>query len=280
VRPPPDTHGLGYRSVDDDPHPAVLVSTMDDTSRWEATATLRAWERTQLGLRPGNRLLDLGCGPGDAALALAADVAPGGEVVGVDRSAAMVAVAQERAGEADGIRFVTGDALALDEPDGSFDAVRCERTLQWVPDPAAAVAELARVLRPGGRLVVIDSDWSTFRLDLGDPELSDRVVAAFAQERARPSNVGGRLVDLVAGVGLEVVATTSATQRWRSWDPDAEPAPLGCFSMRSLVDDLVDRRALDASDAEATVRTIEDAARRGRFAMALTMSAVAAARRT
>lgn len=64
-----------------------------------------------------------------------------------------------------------GDALALDEPDDSFDAARCERVLQWVSDPAAAVAELTRVVRPGGRICLIDTDWSTLRLDAGDPNI-------------------------------------------------------------------------------------------------------------
>jgi SAM-dependent methyltransferase len=275
---------VGYRSVDDDPDPPVLIETMDDTSRWEATVALRAWERRHLALRPGERLLDVGCGPGDAALALASDVAPAGEVVGVDRSEAMVAVARHRTspsslGGGVAVRFVVGDAMALDQPDASFDAVRCERTLQWVADPQVAVDELARVLRPGGRLSLIDTDWSTFRLDVGDPDLEARVVEAMRIERTRPAQVGRHLGALVAAAGLAPMAETTATQRWTSWDPDADPVPLGCFSMASLAADLADTGHLDPDDVDRVVATIHEAARAGRFAMALTMFAVVAARR-
>ena len=63
----PDTHGLGYGRVDDDPNAAVLLDAMDATGRWAATRRLRAWEREQLRLTPGERLLDVGCGLGDGA---------------------------------------------------------------------------------------------------------------------------------------------------------------------------------------------------------------------
>ena len=140
-----DTHGLGYREVDDDENVAVLVDTMDATARWDATVELRARERHHLRLTEGERLLDVGCGLGEAALALAEDLGATGEVVGIDASASMLSVARERARSAVcPTRISIGDALAIDEPDGSFDAARSERTLQWLVDPQAAVDELAR----------------------------------------------------------------------------------------------------------------------------------------
>lgn len=72
-------------------------------------------------------------------------------------------------------RFVVGVACALAEPDRSFDIVRSERMLQWVSDPAAAVAEMARVVRPGGQVSLIDADWSTFTINVGDDDLTARV---------------------------------------------------------------------------------------------------------
>ena len=159
-----DTHGLGYELVDDDPNVSVLLATMDTTSKWEATLRLRLWERSELGLGSGQRLLDVGCGLGEAALALADDLGVDGEVVGVDVSAEMLHVARSKAGGARcRVRFTVGDACSLVEPDDSFDVVRSERTLQWLADPSAAVAEMARVVRPGGRVSLIDTDWSTTR---------------------------------------------------------------------------------------------------------------------
>jgi SAM-dependent methyltransferase len=273
-----DTHGLGYQRVDDDPNVAVLVAAMDDTAGWDATRRLRSWEREQLRLMPGERLLDVGCGLGEAALALAEDLGDSGELVGIDASEQMLAVARRNARAARcQVRFTVGDAASLDEPDDAFDAARCERTLQWLADPAAAVAELVRVVRPGGRISLIDTDWSTFAIEVGDEALAARVRDAMRTERNRPSNVGRRLHDLVVAAGCEPLARAEATQAWTTWDPDTSPAPVGCFSMESLADDLIARGTLPSDERERFVATIHDAARRGRFSMRLTMFGVVAA---
>lgn len=273
-----ETHGLGYERVDDDPNVGVLLATMDATAGWDATRHLRAWERYQIRLEPGQRLLDVGCGLDDAALALAADLGTDGEVVGIDASAEMVLGARTRALTAPcPARFTVGDALKLDEPDHAFDVVRCERTLQWLTDPKAAVAEMARVLRAGGLLSLIDTDWSTLAIDIGDDDLAGRVRDAMRTERRRPSNIGRRLGALVREVGLELVVETAATQTWDAWNPDESPAPDGCFSMSSLADDLIDAGQLEAVDWEWFVSRIHTAAHEGRFSMALTMYAVVAA---
>jgi len=255
----------------------VLIDTMDVTAGWEATIALRSWERLHLRLAEGERLLDVGCGLGDAALALAGDLGENGQIVGIDISRSMVDVARERAkAAACRVRFSVGDAVALDEPDRFFDAARSERTLQWLPEPQASVNELARVLKPGGRMCLIDTDWSTLRLDIGDTTVTERVSAAMRAERGRPSNVGRRLSALARAAGFDVLVATSATQVWRTWDPDGSAAPGGCFSMRSLADDLVATGQLDATDKDRFVENILDAARNDRFQMSLTMFAVIA----
>lgn len=276
-RPGRDTHRLGYERVDADPDVAVLVATMEATAAWDATRQLRAWEREQLRLTAGERLLDVGCGLGEAALALAADLGDSGEVVGIDRSEAMLRVAREHAASARcRVQFRVGDALALEEPAGSFDAARCERTLQWLADPAVAVAELVRVLRPGGRLSLIDTDWSSFAIDVGDLLIARLVREAMATERSRASMVGARLEPLVVAAGGVTVARTEVTQTWRSWDPDVDPAPTGCFSMESLVDDLVASGRSEPADRDGVMATIHGAARAGRFSMRLTIHGLVA----
>jgi SAM-dependent methyltransferase len=270
-----DAFGLGYDAVDRDANVPFLVATMEATSRWDAVRELRAWERTHLSLRAGERLLDVGCGLGDGALALTRELGPTGAVVGIDASAAMLAAATERAAAAPcPVRFSVGEALALDEPDGSFDAVRSERTLQWVADPAAAIDEMLRVLRPGGRVALIDTDWSTLELDVGDDDVAAAVRDAMRTERGRPSHVGRHLGKILRTAGCRHLAETAATQVVTSWDPDREPAPAGFFSMPSLADDLVDAGQLDPADTDRFVATIHGAARRGRFSIAITMFAV------
>lgn len=106
------------------------------------------------GLRPGERVLELACGAGGAGIAAAALVAPGGEAVLSDVSEQMVAIAAARASTG-GVTNVTArriDAEDIDEPDGSFDAVLCREGLMFAVAPARAVAQIHRVLRPGGRV--------------------------------------------------------------------------------------------------------------------------------
>lgn len=183
-----DPHGLGYRDVDNDPHSAVLVDNMDATARWEATRRLRRWERRHLQLVAGERLLDVGCGLGEAGASLARDLGSTGELVGIDASAAMIAVARQRTrAAACSVQFQVGDARSLVLAGRSFDAVRSERTLQWLPEPEAVIAGFARVLRHEGRLSLIDTDWSTLQLEIGDPAIGNIVREALRVERNRPS---------------------------------------------------------------------------------------------
>jgi ubiquinone/menaquinone biosynthesis C-methylase UbiE len=104
------------------------------------------------GLRPGDRVLDAATGTGAAAFLAAERVGPGGEVVGADISEKMVARATERA--AANTRFVRTDLESPTFDDASFDAALCAFGLMYAADPALALRQLARVLRPGGRLAV------------------------------------------------------------------------------------------------------------------------------
>lgn len=106
--------------------------------------------------QPGEQVLDVACGTGVVTLAMATAVGPGGSVLGVDLSARMVASAETRA-QAAGIsqaRFDRMDAEVLSLPAASFDLVVCALGLMYVPDAAAALREIYRVLRPGGRAVL------------------------------------------------------------------------------------------------------------------------------
>jgi len=120
--------------------------------RWRQRAADRA------GLGPGDAALDVCCGTGDLALELAARVAPGGHVVGCDFSEPMLDLARDKAaarGTA-GARFEWADALRLPYDDGRFDAVTVGFGVRNLSDLDAGLAEMARVLRPGGRLVVLE----------------------------------------------------------------------------------------------------------------------------
>jgi SAM-dependent methyltransferase len=138
----------------------------------------RAW--SLLGLGPGMRVLDIGCGPGTTIFGLASLVGPLGLVAGVDHDPEMVRQAEAvalRLGVCSWARHQVADATALPFPAGVFDACYSERLLQHL-DPArvaVAAAEAVRVLRPGGAAVFVDTDWASFSVDAGENELERRL---------------------------------------------------------------------------------------------------------
>ena len=266
----------GFTQVDAQADPGALVAGMDATAQWPAVRRLRAWERERLRVGHGERVLDVGCGAGDVTIELAALVGPGGSAVGVDASEQMLTAAAARASEAGvAATFQHGDATALDFADHSFDAVRSERTMQWVDDASAAMSEMVRIARAGGRICVIDTDWRTMIVDHPSQERADRFFEALRQVRGDQLSVGGRLTNLARDAGIQDVEVTAETHMWLSWDPDAAPHLPGFFPLRMVAADLARQGLVPESEALATVEELEDAARRDRFFVALTMFAVA-----
>ena len=136
-----------------------------------------------LGVGPGERVLDVGCGSGAVTRTLAQRVAPGGSAVGLDASTALLKVARElanKAGLGAIIEFKDGDCRALPFPDASFDAVVAATTLSHVPDPRRALAEMVRVTRPGGCVGVFDVDGDLTLFAHPERELTRKIVAAFS----------------------------------------------------------------------------------------------------
>ena len=112
-------------------------------------------------LRPGDRLLDVGCGPATITIDLARIVSPG-DVVGLDPSADVLQTARDNAqaaGAPDTLVFETGNAYRLPYDDGAFDVVHAHQVLQHLSDPIAALRELCRVCKPGGLVAVRDADY-------------------------------------------------------------------------------------------------------------------------
>jgi ubiquinone/menaquinone biosynthesis C-methylase UbiE len=166
-----------------------------------------------VALRPGDRVLELACGPGSVGLAAATRVGPGGEVVLSDVAAPMVAVAEARA-HASGLMNATGRVLDLeqiDEPDRSYDVVVCREGLMFAVDHARAAREIARVLRPGGRVAIAvwgpraRNPWLSIVFDAVGAQLGMEIPPAgipgpFALDDA------DRLASLLAAAGLREVA--------------------------------------------------------------------------
>ena len=139
-----------------------------------------------LGAAPGERVLDVGCGPGFYIAELLEQVGATGAVVGVDASPQTLALARRRTQGQDNVALSQADVTALPVTDASFDRALSVQVLEYVTDPDGALAELHRALRPGGRLVVWDVDWSTVSWHSADPDRMRRVLTVWDGHLADP----------------------------------------------------------------------------------------------
>jgi arsenite methyltransferase len=147
----------------------------------------RVLVRAALAAAPGDRVLDVGCGPGFYCAELLADVGRGGCVVGIDASEAMLALARRRCDGAEHVELIEADATSLPVAGASVDRAACVQVLEYLAEPAAALAEMHRALRPGGRVLVWDIDWATVSLHSAEPARMERVMRAFDEHLAHPS---------------------------------------------------------------------------------------------
>jgi SAM-dependent methyltransferase len=154
--------------------------------------------------RAGESGLDIGCGPGLLAVDLARQMGPTGRIFAIDTSPDMVAMASGRTqaeGLSDRIAVLIGDAAELPFRDGTFDFLVATQVYEYVPDMKKALAEAARVLRPGGRLAVLDTDWESCVWNAEDRERNARILRAWERHFVHP-HLPAELPRLLADAGL------------------------------------------------------------------------------
>ena len=212
----------------------VDTSYLDTAQGLLADLKRRTYE--QLRLELGRNVLDVGCGPGTDTIPLAPLVGPSGRVVGVDHDADMIAEAERRAQAAGVAAWVShegADATALPFPTASFDACRCERLFEHLLDPARALSEMARVTRPGGRVVVLDTDWGSLSLDACETDTERRLVRFLTEHFVNNGYSGRQLYRLfkqrqlaevsaqVCGVPFTDYALARQVMCMDGWERDA-----------------------------------------------------------
>lgn len=165
---------------------------------------LRHWAHEALAVQPGEDAVDIGSGTGTEVMAFADAVGPSGTAVGVEPDPNLLHSAERRVAQAgSAARFVPGDAYNLPFGPDAFDVALCERVFQHLTAPARAAGEIARVLRPGGRTVVMDSDWGTAIVHPGDRHVVREVIETLIANTTDPF-AGRRLPGLLTRAGLVI----------------------------------------------------------------------------
>jgi len=216
--------------------------------------------REALAARPGERILDVGCGPGFYARELLDEVGPGGSIMAVDASPDMLALARQRCSGFDNVTFREGNAAALPVDEGAFDAALCVQVMEYVPDPVGALREMHRALRSGGRVLVWDVDWGTVWWHSEDPDRMRRVLQAWDEHLVHPS-LPRRLGAHLRAAGFVDVAVAGHSFATVSGDSESFSA-----AMIGMVADFVPgRNGVTGDEATAWKAELRELAERGEF---------------
>ena len=232
-----------------DPAESARLQRQSEELRTDSAALL---DRT--GIRPGQAAIDLGCGPSGIIELLAERVSPGGRVVGLDADPAHVAMARELAGQRGlgHVEIVAADAQRTGLPSGSFDLVHARTLLVTVPRPAAVVAEMVRLARPGGWVVGLEAD-AEYSVCYPPHPAWDRLSEIFHASFIRNGAdllIGRRLTELYREAGLEDIGVEARAGVYRARHSRRTVRADLVRSMRPMIVEmgLADERELDELD--------------------------------
>jgi ubiquinone/menaquinone biosynthesis C-methylase UbiE len=191
-----------FRQVDSSADPGYFIRFLDRASAEESFKAYKRRTFALLDLHEGHHVLEVGCGTGEDARALAQQVGRGGRVVAVDSSQAMIDEARQRALPLRlPLEFRLGDAHHLDFPDNSFDGCRSDRTFMHLHDPRQALAEMVRVARPGAWVIIFEVDFETLTVDVPDRPLGRKVMNSWC-DSVRNGWLGRHIPALFREAGL------------------------------------------------------------------------------
>ena len=214
--------------------------------------------------KPGERVLDIGSGPGFLAAAIADAVRSPGAVHGVDISEPLLAVARAHCADRPWVEFHRADATQLPFPDRDFDAAISTQVLEYVRDVDAALAEIHRVIRPAGRVVIVDTDWDSIVWHSLNPERMSRVLAAW-EPHAANSYLPRTMSNQLRHAGFQV----EAEQVIPLFNPAYDPNTYSNRIIDSIVAFITGRNGIVRAEAEAWAQELRQAGERGEYFFSL-----------
>jgi ubiquinone/menaquinone biosynthesis C-methylase UbiE len=217
-----------------------------------------------LALTAGERVLDIGSGPGFLAQDMAAAVGPGGHVCGVDPSEPMLAISRDRCRTMPWTDFQTADAIQLPFPNDNFDAAVATQVYEFVPDIPAAMAELNRVLRPGGRAAILDTDYGSLVIHTENAPRMARVLTAWDEHFTHatlPRSLSRQLTD--AGFALTQRAAIPM------FNPEYRDDTYGKGMLAMIATFVVGRNGISQTEADAWFAEFATLGAQGEFFFSL-----------
>jgi len=232
--------------IDFDERAAKAVEAMYQTPD---VVMQRSHVMAAMGLRPGMHALDIGVGPGLLAYDMAKAVTETGHVTGIDMSRPMVAMAQARCADMDWCTFEHGEAEQIPMRNDSVDVAVSTQVYEYVVDMGAALHEAKRVLKPGGRLVVLDTDWDSIVWHSSNRERMERVLKSWDAHLADP-HLPRKLPHMLHDVGLTLTRCELIPMFNPTWNPHSYSAGImrGIQGFVSGRDGISEEEARDWAD--------------------------------
>ena len=217
-----------------------------------------------LALRPGERVLDIGVGPGLLAHDMAKAVTERGRVDGIAAARPMVEMAAQRCTGMSWCHFKHGKAEQLDFEPGTFDAVVSTQVYEYVPDTGQALHEAARVLKSGGRIVILDTDWDSIVWHSSQHDRMQKVLKVWDEHLADP-HLPRRLPHLLTQAGLVV----TRRQAIPLFNPDWNPHSYSAGIMRAIRSFVAGRSGISEEEARAWADDLQMLGEEGRYFFSL-----------
>jgi ubiquinone/menaquinone biosynthesis C-methylase UbiE len=256
----------------DDVNPDACVAFLDLANAQRDVESWKRFSHDLLQVSDGHRVLDIGCGTGADATALARRVGKTGHVVGIDISRAMIDIARSRAEPLDlSVAFQQADIFDLPFEADSFDATRIDRVLHFLSDPARALREAVRVTAAGGRVVVTEPDWSSLSVTGEDADLTKAVMASSGLT-AQTTYTGTDLPAMFENIGVTVTERFECALALDDYTTAAQLFGLEAIAIRAASD-------IGVAKARAWIRSLRDASKEGRFLGVLSGTVVSGKKR-